>query len=95
MTAITVASPSGVPGSTSASDRTKARASCSAFSPSFLGKSTTAVQLIYVTLVLVMVVVRGSTVSLFPILLATIGLTILSGLHYIYRGIRHLNSEQT
>lgn len=64
-------------------------------SPSFLGKSTTVVQLIYVTLVLVMVVVRGSTVSLFPILLATIGLTILSGLHYIYRGIRHLNSEQT
>lgn len=63
-------------------------------SPTFLGKCTTAVQLIYVTLVLVMVVVRGSTVGLFPILLATIGLTILSGLHYIYRGIRHMNSEQ-
>ncbi len=63
-------------------------------SPTFLGKSTTAVQLIYVTLILVMAVIHASTVSLFPILVATIGLTILSGLHYIYRGIRHLNSEQ-
>ncbi|HEY5594931.1 MAG TPA: CDP-alcohol phosphatidyltransferase family protein [Nitrospiria bacterium] len=63
-------------------------------SPTFLGKSTTAVQLIYVTMVLVIVVAQGSTGGLFPFLVATIGLTILSGLHYIYRGIRHLNSEQ-
>ena len=64
-------------------------------SPTFLGKSTTVVQLIYVTLILVMAAVQGPRVSLFPILVATIGLTILSGLHYIYRGIRHLNSEQS
>ncbi|MBI3811180.1 MAG: CDP-alcohol phosphatidyltransferase family protein [Nitrospirae bacterium] len=63
-------------------------------SPTFLGKSTTAVQLSYVTLILATAVVRGSTISLLPILVVMIGLTILSGLHYIYRGIRHLNSEQ-
>ncbi|HTN43285.1 MAG TPA: CDP-alcohol phosphatidyltransferase family protein [Nitrospiria bacterium] len=63
-------------------------------SPTFLGKSTTALQLIYVALVLLAAVVRGSTVSLFPVLVVTVGLTILSGLHYIYRGIHHLNSEQ-
>jgi cardiolipin synthase (CMP-forming) len=63
-------------------------------SPTLLGKSTTAVQLVYIMLVLLIAVFEGSTVSLFPILIVTIGLTILSGLHYIYRGIRHLNSEQ-
>ncbi|MBI3596576.1 MAG: CDP-alcohol phosphatidyltransferase family protein [Nitrospirae bacterium] len=63
-------------------------------SPTFLGKSTTALQLIYVTLVLLTAVVQGNTVTLFPVLVGTVGLTILSGLHYIYRGIRHLNSEQ-
>jgi cardiolipin synthase len=62
--------------------------------PTSLGKSTTALQLIYVTLVLVTAVVQGNTVTLFPVLVGTVGLTILSGLHYIYRGIRHLNSEQ-
>jgi cardiolipin synthase len=62
--------------------------------PTSLGKSTTALQLIYVTLVLVTAVFQGNTVALFPVLVGTVGLTILSGLHYIYRGIRHLNSEQ-
>ncbi|HET6465773.1 MAG TPA: CDP-alcohol phosphatidyltransferase family protein [Nitrospiria bacterium] len=62
--------------------------------PTSLGKSTTALQLIYVTLVLVTAVIQGNTVTLFPFLVGTVGLTILSGLHYIYRGIRHLNSEQ-
>ncbi|HUK55407.1 MAG TPA: CDP-alcohol phosphatidyltransferase family protein [Nitrospiria bacterium] len=62
-------------------------------SPTFLGKSTTALQLAYVTLVLFVAVVRGNTVGLFPVLVATVALTILSGLHYIYRGVRHLNSE--
>jgi cardiolipin synthase len=62
--------------------------------PTSLGKSTTALQLIYVTLVLVTAVIQGNTVTLFPVLVGTVGLTILSGLHYIYRGIRHLNSEQ-
>jgi cardiolipin synthase len=62
--------------------------------PTSLGKSTTALQLIYVTLVLVTAVLQGNTVTFFPVLVGTVGLTILSGLHYIYRGIRHLNSEQ-
>jgi len=62
-------------------------------SPTFLGKSTTAVQLIYITLVLMVPVIWGDTVSLFPLLVLTVGLTVLSGLHYIYRGIRDLKSE--
>ncbi len=62
-------------------------------SPTFLGKSTTVVQLIYVTLILWMAVVQGNTVHLFPILMLMIALTIISGLHYIYRGIRNLNIE--
>jgi len=63
-------------------------------SPTFLGKSTTAVQLIYVMLILVTTVLQRGAVSLLPVLVVMIALTILSGLHYIYRGIRHLNSEQ-
>jgi cardiolipin synthase len=62
-------------------------------SPTFLGKSTTVVQLVYIALVLLMTVLHGSTVSLWPILAVTIGLTVLSGLHYIYRGFRRLNSD--
>lgn len=63
--------------------------------PTSLGKSTTALQLIYIILVLVVAVFHGDPASLFPILVGTVGLTILSGLHYIYCGIRHLNSKQT
>jgi cardiolipin synthase len=62
-------------------------------SPTFLGKSTTVVQLVYIALVLLIAMLHGSTVSLWPVLAVTIGLTVLSGLHYIYRGIRHLNSD--
>ena len=62
-------------------------------SPTFLGKSTTAAQLVYVVLVLLTIVTEGSTASLIPVLVITIALTIFSGLHYIYRGIRSLNSE--
>lgn len=61
-------------------------------SPTFLGKATTAIQLIYVTGVLLITVVEGSTLTLFPLLLATVVLTVLSGFHYIYRGIRYLNT---
>jgi len=62
-------------------------------SPTLLGKSTTVIQLVYIALVLLFIVLHGSTVSLWPVLALTMGLTVLSGLHYIYRGIRRLNSE--
>ncbi len=61
--------------------------------PSWLGKSTTALQLIYILVVLFLMVFRSETVILFPLLILTILLTIISGLHYIYRGIRSLNAE--
>lgn len=60
-------------------------------SPTLLGKSTTAVQLIYIALVLLATVIEGNMVGLFPFLVFTVALTVISGLHYIYRGIRHLS----
>lgn len=59
--------------------------------PSWLGKSTTVLQLIYILVVLFLMVFQRETVILFPLLILTILLTIISGLHYIYRGIRSLN----
>ena len=61
--------------------------------PTFLGKCTTAIQLLCVILILAIPVVQWGGLDFFPILLLTVGLTVVSGLHYIYRGIRHLNSE--
>ena len=63
--------------------------------PSWLGKSTTVLQLIYILVVLFLMVFRSETVILFPLLIFTIVLTIISGLHYIYRSIRSLNTELT
>lgn len=60
-------------------------------SPTFLGKSTTTVQLIYVIMVLAIPVVDIGPAIVLPVLVLMLGLTILSGLHYIYREIRRLN----
>ncbi|HEY4486026.1 MAG TPA: CDP-diacylglycerol--glycerol-3-phosphate 3-phosphatidyltransferase [Nitrospiria bacterium] len=63
------------------------------FMPSFLGKSTTAAQLGYVTASLFLIALNGSAQMLLPLLWVTAALTILSGLHYIYIGFRSLNYE--
>jgi cardiolipin synthase len=60
--------------------------------PSWLGKSTTVIQLFYVLFALLFMVLQKQVAALFPLLIFVILLTIVSGLHYIYRGIRSLNS---
>ena len=63
------------------------------FRPTFLGKSTTAAQLCYITAALFVIALNGSAEVLLPLLWITTALTILSGLHYIYIGFRSLNYE--
>ena len=61
--------------------------------PSWLGKCTTAIQLVYVLLILVFLVLQKDNATLFPLLLGTISLTVISGLHYIFRAIRYQNEH--
>ncbi len=62
--------------------------------PTFIGKATTVAQLSYVVVALL-----GSTTPMAPrlvgiVLTATLGLTIASGLHYMFRGIRMLGGGE-
>lgn len=69
-------------------------------SPTLIGKGTTVAQVLFIILVLFLSVLEdGSTGVLLryasvvdPLLLVTMGLTILSGLHYLYRGVRLMNA---
>jgi cardiolipin synthase len=59
--------------------------------PTFWGKGTTVLQLSYVLLV-VLLTWRGFGLSvLTPLLVAMVGFTLASGLHYLYRGYRNTN----
>jgi len=60
--------------------------------PSPLGKATTFLQLAYIILILTLVVLNKDSDLKQTLVFGMILLTILSGLHYIYRGIRPLNS---
>ncbi len=60
-------------------------------SPSWLGKTTTAVQFFCVIWILMADVFEVGTDIVFPILVLTVAITVISGLHYIYRGIRYRN----
>jgi cardiolipin synthase len=60
--------------------------------PTFLGKGTTLLQLSYVLFV-VLLTWRGLGLSvLTPLLVAMVGFTLVSGLHYLYRGYRYTNA---
>jgi len=61
--------------------------------PSWLGKCTTATQLFYVLAVLVFMTMNRDSPVLQPVLLLTVLLTIVSGLHYILRAIRTQNNH--
>ena len=61
--------------------------------PTLLGKATTFLQLVYIILVLSLVVLNKHTDLQQPLVLGMLLITIISGLHYIYRGIRPLNSH--
>jgi cardiolipin synthase len=63
--------------------------------PTPLGKATTFIQLLYVILILSLVVLDKHTTTNLkqPFVFGMLLLTVSSGLHYIYRGIRPLNSH--
>ena len=61
--------------------------------PSWLGKSTTVLQMSFILMVLFMMVFHVGDGVLVPFLGLTVGLTVVSGLHYIYRAIRMVNTH--
>ena len=63
-------------------------------SPTILGKATTLFQASYMILVLALIAQGLDPILLFPLLMMMSLLTILSGLHYIFRGVSQLNSAE-
>ena len=61
--------------------------------PTWLGKSTTVIQLLYIVMVFLLITFEMDIGFLLPFLFLTATLTILSGLHYILRGIRLVNTH--
>ena len=64
------------------------------FPPSFLGKCTTAVQLVMVAAVMVANLTPAVTPVLDPLVYATLLATVASGLHYFYRSVMLIESYQ-
>jgi cardiolipin synthase len=62
--------------------------------PTMLGKGTTALQLAYLVLVVVLVSRQMDARLLQPLLYLMVALTSASGLHYLYRGFSRLNAGQ-
>src|SRR2546422_9928219 len=56
--------------------------------PTALGKGTTLAQLSYLVLALVLIAFQKDVHQLMPLLALMLTLTVISGLHYVYRGIR-------
>jgi cardiolipin synthase len=61
-------------------------------SPSLLGKGTTVIQLLYILLVVILASRRVDLHILQPVLYLMVGSTILSGLHYLYRGLTRVTA---
>jgi cardiolipin synthase (CMP-forming) len=57
--------------------------------PTFLGKGTTFLQLSYVVMVIFLTSRRIDLSIMLPLLFGMVAFTLLSGLHYLYRGFRH------
>jgi cardiolipin synthase len=60
--------------------------------PTFLGKGTTFLQLAYVVLVIFLSSRQIDLTVLLPLLFGMVSFTLLSGLHYLYRGYRHTSA---
>ena len=63
-------------------------------SPSLLGKGTTVFQLLYIILVVILTSRHMDLHLIQPLLYLVVGFTILSGLHYLYRGIAQVSANQ-
>lgn len=62
-------------------------------SPTFLGKGTTLFQLSYIILVVVLTSRQMDLQLIQPLLYLMIGLTVMSGFQYLYRGFSRLNGR--
>lgn len=62
--------------------------------PTLLGKGTTVLQLIYLVLAVAVVSRQIDIQLLQPVLYLMVGLTVMSGAHYLYRGFARLNTGQ-
>jgi cardiolipin synthase len=61
--------------------------------PTFLGKGTTFLQLTYILLVIYLSSRQVDLSLIDPLLAGMVAFTLLSGLHYLYRGYRHANAQ--
>jgi len=61
--------------------------------PTVLGKGTTLTQLLYLALVLVLSYLQRDTDVLMALMIAMLILTVISGLQYVFRGIRAYNPD--
>ncbi len=64
-------------------------------SPALLGKGTTLFQLAYIMLVVALESQEMDLRLLLPLLYAMVGLTLLSGFHYLYRGYMQLRASES
>jgi len=62
--------------------------------PTALGKGTTLAQLSYLVLALVLIAFQKDVHQLMPLLALMLTLTVISGLHYVYRGIRAYHPDE-
>lgn len=62
--------------------------------PTPLGKGTTLIQVSYMGLALVLIYRQQDVGVLFPLLVFMLALTVVSGLHYVYRGIRAFHPDR-
>jgi cardiolipin synthase len=62
--------------------------------PTIWGKATTLLQLAYVTLLLVLASSQMDLRLLEPLLYPMAGLTLISGFHYLYRGVIQTNASE-
>lgn len=63
-------------------------------SPTLLGKGTTLFQLVYLILVVGLTSRHMDLQVIQPLLYFMVGLTVLSGFHYLYRGYVHVNASE-
>jgi cardiolipin synthase len=63
-------------------------------SPTLLGKGTTLVQLVYLILVVALTSRHMDLLVIQPLLYLVVGLTVLSGFHYLYRGYVHVSASE-
>ena len=63
-------------------------------SPTLLGKGTTLFQLSYLILTVVLTSRQMDLKLIQPLLYLMVGLTVMSGFHYLYRGVTHLSADE-